>query len=143
MPGEGAQAKICVPVAGDAAAFVGDNRKLLVCKLEEVPEISRGRGVILQRYQDGGLADARPLVGLPAGIAATVNLMPFNPWPGSGFECSRRVCIERFAWVLPDAGYASPVREPRGRDILAACGQLRSESLRARRKPHADAVEAS
>ncbi len=55
-----------------------------------------------------------------------------HPWPGSNFECSSRAQIERFAHVLLDAGYASPVREPRGRDILAACGQLKSESERLR-----------
>jgi 23S rRNA (adenine2503-C2)-methyltransferase len=76
------------------------------------------------------LADANALVRLLSGIPAKVNLIPFNPWPGSSFECSSRNQIERFAQVLLAAGYASPVREPRGRDILAACGQLRSDSLR-------------
>jgi 23S rRNA (adenine2503-C2)-methyltransferase len=80
-------------------------------------------------------ADARALVRLLAGLPAKVNLIPFNPWPGSSFECSPRARIERFARILMDAGYASPVREPRGRDIMAACGQLRSDSLR-RRKLH-------
>jgi 23S rRNA (adenine2503-C2)-methyltransferase len=75
-------------------------------------------------------AEARELVRLLKGIPAKVNLIPFNPWPGSSFECSSRAQIERFAQVLLGAGYASPVREPRGRDILAACGQLRSDSLR-------------
>ncbi|MBV9523440.1 MAG: DNA topoisomerase IV subunit A, partial [Alphaproteobacteria bacterium] len=59
VPGEGALARICTPVAGDAVALIGENRKLLICKIEEIPEMSRGRGVILQRYKDGGLADAK------------------------------------------------------------------------------------
>ncbi len=59
VPGEGAQARICLPATGDAVALLGDNRKLLVCKLDEIPEMSRGRGVILQRYKEGGLADAK------------------------------------------------------------------------------------
>ena len=80
------------------------------------------------------LADARELVRLVQGIPAKINLIPFNPWPGSSYECSDWAQIERFADVVNNAGYASPVRTPRGRDMLAACGQLRSESekLRAR-----------
>jgi 23S rRNA (adenine2503-C2)-methyltransferase len=85
--------------------------------------------VMLKGVNDS-LADANALVRLLSGIPAKVNLIPFNPWPGSSFECSSRTQIERFAQVLLAAGYASPVREPRGRDILAACGQLRSDSLR-------------
>jgi 23S rRNA (adenine2503-C2)-methyltransferase len=85
--------------------------------------------VMLKGINDS-LADARGLVRLLDGLPAKVNLIPFNPWPGSGFECSSRAQIDRFAQVVMDAGYPSPVREPRGRDILAACGQLRSDSLR-------------
>src|SRR5205814_6555806 len=59
VPGEGAQAKICLPLDGDVVALLGDNRKLLICRLTEIPEMSRGRGVMLQRYKDGGLADAK------------------------------------------------------------------------------------
>jgi 23S rRNA (adenine2503-C2)-methyltransferase len=72
--------------------------------------------------------DARELVRLIAGIPAKVNLIPFNPWPGSTFKTSGSGAIERFAKIVMDAGFASPVRSPRGRDILAACGQLRTES---------------
>jgi 23S rRNA (adenine2503-C2)-methyltransferase len=75
-------------------------------------------------------AEARALVRLIAGIPAKVNLIPFNPWPGSTFETSTRAAIDRFAQIVMDAGFASPVRTPRGRDILAACGQLRTESRR-------------
>ena len=79
-------------------------------------------------------AEAKALVRLLKGIPAKINLIPFNPWPGSRYECSDWDTIERFSEIVFDAGYASPVRTPRGRDILAACGQLksRSEKLRAR-----------
>ena len=76
--------------------------------------------------------DARELVRLIAGIPAKVNLIPFNPWPGSTFETSTHAAIDRFAQIVMDAGFSSPVRSPRGRDILAACGQLRTESRRER-----------
>jgi len=78
------------------------------------------------------LADARGLVKLLAGIPAKINLIPFNPWPGTRYECSEWGQIEKFADLVNEAGYASPVRTPRGRDILAACGQLKSESLKLR-----------
>ncbi len=79
-------------------------------------------------------AEAKALVRLLKGLPAKINLIPFNPWPGSDFECSDWKTIERFSEIVFNAGYASPVRTPRGRDILAACGQLKSESekLRAR-----------
>ena len=79
-------------------------------------------------------AEARALVRLLRGIPAKINLIPFNPWPGTIYECSDWEAIERFSDIVFDAGYASPVRTPRGRDILAACGQLKSETekLRAR-----------
>ncbi len=76
------------------------------------------------------LAEARDLVSLLKGVPAKINLIPFNPWPGSPYECSDWETIEEFAEVLNRAGYASPIRTPRGRDILAACGQLRSESVK-------------
>lgn len=78
------------------------------------------------------MADARALVRLLDGIPAKINLIPFNPWPGSAYECSTWGQIERFADVVNRAGYASPVRTPRGRDILAACGQLKSTSEKQR-----------
>ena len=79
-------------------------------------------------------ADARELVRLLKGIPAKINLIPFNPWPGAPYECSDWGRIEKFSDIVFNAGYASPVRTPRGRDILAACGQLKSETekLRAR-----------
>lgn len=87
--------------------------------------------VMLQGINDS-LAEARALVKMLAGIPAKINLIPFNPWPETKYECSSWETIERFAEVVNKAGYASPVRTPRGRDILAACGQLRSESVKLR-----------
>jgi 23S rRNA (adenine2503-C2)-methyltransferase len=78
-------------------------------------------------------AEARALVRLLAGIPAKVNLIPFNPWPGAPFERSTEAAIARFSQIVFDAGYASPVRTPRGQDIMAACGQLKSASQKARR----------
>jgi 23S rRNA (adenine2503-C2)-methyltransferase len=79
------------------------------------------------------VAEARKLVQLIRGIPAKINLIPFNPWPGSPYECSTPQAISAFAEVVYRAGYASPVRTPRGRDILAACGQLKSMSVRQRK----------
>lgn len=75
-------------------------------------------------------AEARELARLLEGIPAKVNLIPFNPWPGSEFESSSPTAIQRFSDILYEAGFSAPVRTPRGQDILAACGQLRSESRR-------------
>jgi 23S rRNA (adenine2503-C2)-methyltransferase len=77
-------------------------------------------------------ADARTLARLVAGLPAKFNLIPFNPWPGAPFECSSPRAMNRFAAILNDAGYSAPIRVPRGRDIMAACGQLRSASERER-----------
>lgn len=75
-------------------------------------------------------ADARGLLKLIKGIPSKINLIPFNPWPGSNFECSTDKAIKKFAKILEDAGYTAPIRTPRGQDIFAACGQLKSESQR-------------
>jgi 23S rRNA (adenine2503-C2)-methyltransferase len=83
------------------------------------------------------VADARELVRLIAGIPAKVNLIPFNPWPGSAYETSSGAAIDRFANIVMDAGFSSPVRAPRGRDILAACGQLRTDSQPEKHRPAA------
>jgi 23S rRNA (adenine2503-C2)-methyltransferase len=87
--------------------------------------------VMLKGVNDG-LSEARELVRLIAGIPAKINLIPFNPWPGAPYECSDWTQIEKFAEIVNRAGYASPVRTPRGRDIMAACGQLKSESVKER-----------
>lgn len=85
--------------------------------------------VMLKGVNDS-LEDAKGLVQLLKGIPAKINLIPFNPWPGSDYECSDWEQIEKFAEFINANGYASPIRTPRGRDILAACGQLKSESER-------------
>ena len=87
--------------------------------------------VMLKGVNDS-LADARELVRVIRGIPAKINLIPFNPWPGAPYECSDWEQIEKFAEIVNRAGYASPVRTPRGRDIMAACGQLKSESVKQR-----------
>lgn len=85
--------------------------------------------VMLKGVNDS-IVDAKQLIKLLRGIPAKINLIPFNPWPGSPFECSSWETIEKFGSVINDAGYASPIRTPRGRDIMAACGQLKSASIR-------------
>ena len=88
-------------------------------------------------------AEARELVRLLRGVPAKVNLIPFNPWPGAPYECSSDAAIAAFSDIVFAAGYSAPVRTPRGRDILAACGQLNSASVKARRgerTPEAAAV---
>jgi 23S rRNA (adenine2503-C2)-methyltransferase len=96
------------------------------------PGLSNARRITLEYVMLKGindsLADARALVRLIKGIPAKINLIPFNPWPGSKYECSDWQQIEKFSEIVFNAGYASPVRTPRGRDILAACGQLKSAS---------------
>ena len=87
---------------------------------------------VMLRDVNDTVADAKRLVKLLSGIPAKVNLIPFNPWPGTAYECSTWDTIENFAEILNNAGYASPVRTPRGRDIMAACGQLKSESMKVR-----------
>ena len=87
--------------------------------------------VMLKNVNDS-VAEAKELVRLLKGIPAKINLIPFNPWPGAIHECSDWDQIERFAKIVNQAGYASPIRTPRGRDIFAACGQLKSESQRLR-----------
>ena len=114
------------------------NKKYPIAELMEAcrnyPGLSNARRItfeyVMLKGVNDSLAEARALVRLLAGIPAKINLIPFNPWPGTRYECSDWETIERFADVVNRAGYASPVRTPRGRDILAACGQLRSESQR-------------
>ena len=100
------------------------------------PGLSNARRVTFEYVMLKGVNDspeeARALVRLLKGVPAKINLIPFNPWPGSDYACSDWGTIERFAAILNKAGYASPIRTPRGRDILAACGQLKSESEKLR-----------
>ncbi len=88
--------------------------------------------VMLRGVNDSD-ADARALVRLLGGVPAKVNLIPFNPWPGAPYECSSNARIASFARIVNDGGLSAPVRRPRGRDILAACGQLRSDTVGKRR----------
>ena len=111
-------------------------RVLQACR--DYPGASNARRITFEYVMLKGVndtpAEARALVRLLKGVPAKINLIPFNPWPGSPYECSDWETIERFSEIVFNAGYASPVRTPRGRDILAACGQLKSETekLRAR-----------
>jgi 23S rRNA (adenine2503-C2)-methyltransferase len=108
----------------------------LMAGIRAYPGLSNARRVTFEYVMLKGVNDspeeARALLKLIEGIPAKVNLIPFNPWPGTDYECSDWKTIERFAAILNKAGYASPIRTPRGRDILAACGQLKSESEKVR-----------
>jgi len=116
------------------------NKKYPIAELIEAcrtyPGASNARRItfeyVMLKGVNDSLADARALVKLVAGIPAKINLIPFNPWPGAPYECSDWSQIEKFAEIVNRAGYASPVRTPRGRDIMAACGQLKSESVKER-----------
>src|SRR5215467_11645079 len=116
------------------------NKKYPIAELMDAcrnyPGVSNARRITFEYVMLKGvndtLADARGLVKLVAGIPAKINLIPFNPWPGAPYECSDWTTIEKFAEIVNRAGYASPVRTPRGRDIMAACGQLKSESIKER-----------
>ena len=107
----------------------------------DYPGLSNARRITFEYVMLKGVndsnADARELVRLLKGIPAKINLIPFNPWPGSQYDCSDWERIEEFSEIVYRAGYASPVRTPRGRDILAACGQLKSETEKAA-GPHPD-----
>ena len=98
--------------------------------------------VMLKGVNDSD-ADARRLLALLKSIPAKVNLIPFNPWPGSPYECSEWERMERFAEIINDGGLAAPIRTPRGRDILAACGQLKSASERLRARKRQAAAQAA
>ena len=120
------------------------NRKYPIAKLLEAcrnyPGVSNARRItfeyVMLKGVNDSLDDAKALVKLLKGIPAKINLIPFNPWPGSKYECSDWEQIEKFSEYIFNAGYSSPVRTPRGRDILAACGQLKSatEKLSARER---------
>ena len=109
----------------------------LLAACRDYPGASNARRITFEYVMLKGVndspAEARALVKLLEGIPAKVNLIPFNPWPGAPFECSSDEAIEKFGDIVNAAGYASPVRTPRGRDILAACGQLKSDSIRLRK----------
>src|SRR5882672_1118655 len=120
------------------------NRKYKIAQLLDAcrnyPGVSNARRItfeyVMLKGVNDSLDDAKKLVKLLEGIPAKINLIPFNPWPGSQYECSDWETIEKFSEYVFNAGYSSPVRTPRGRDILAACGQLKSatEKLSARER---------
>ena len=114
------------------------NKKFPISELldacRDYPGLSNAKRItfeyVMLKGVNDSLSDAKELVRLLKGIPAKINLIPFNPWPGSSYECSNWEQIETFADFINANGYASPIRTPRGRDILAACGQLKSESER-------------
>jgi 23S rRNA (adenine2503-C2)-methyltransferase len=121
----------------------------LMAAVRAYPGASNARRVTFEYVMLKGVndspAEAKALVKLMQGVPAKINLIPFNPWPGSPYQCSDWSTIETFAAILNRGGYASPIRTPRGRDILAACGQLKSESekLRASARRRAPAAPAA
>ncbi len=127
------------------------NRKyplaMLLDACRNYPGLSNARRItfeyVMLKNVNDSPAEARELVRLLKGIPAKVNLIPFNPWPGAPFECSDDAAIKRFSDIVFDAGYASPVRTPRGQDIMAACGQLKSASTKKRRSEIATEAGAS
>ena len=108
----------------------------LIEAIRAYPDLSNAKRVTFEYVMLKGVndspAEARALVRLLKGVPSKINLIPFNPWPGSPYECSDWDTIETFADIVNRAGYASPIRTPRGRDIFAACGQLKSESVKQR-----------
>ena len=114
------------------------NKKYPIAELMEAcrtyPVASNARRITFEYVMLKGVndspAEARDLVRLLKGLPAKINLIPFNPWPGTDHECSDWATIETFADIVNRAGYASPIRTPRGRDIFAACGQLKSATER-------------
>lgn len=117
------------------------NKKYPLAELIEAcrnyPGLSNARRItfeyVMLKDINDSLEDAKRLVQLLKGVPAKINLIPFNPWPGTNYQCSDWAQIEKFADFINSAGFASPIRTPRGRDILAACGQLKSESERMRK----------
>jgi 23S rRNA (adenine2503-C2)-methyltransferase len=111
--------------------------KELMLACQTYPGSSNARRITFEYVMLDGVndskADAKALLKLVKNIPAKFNLIPFNPWPGSIYECSKRETIQQFSNILLDGGYSAPIRVPRGRDIMAACGQLKSESERQRR----------
>ncbi|MFN6979344.1 MAG: 23S rRNA (adenine(2503)-C(2))-methyltransferase RlmN, partial [Gemmobacter sp.] len=122
-------------------ALVPINRKwniaALLAALRDYPRLSNSERITFEYVMLDGVndsdADARRLVRLIAGIPAKINLIPFNEWPGAPYRRPDWARIEAFADIIYKAGYASPIRTPRGEDIMAACGQLKSASEKARR----------
>ena len=127
------------------------NKKYPIAQLmqacRDYPTLSNARRItfeyVMLKDVNDSPADARALIRLIKGIPAKVNLIPFNPWPGAPYERSTQASIDAFSDIVFNAGYASPVRTPRGEDIMAACGQLKSESVKLRRSARDAAASAA
>lgn len=127
------------------------NKKYPIAQLmqacRDYPTLSNARRItfeyVMLKDVNDSAADARALIKLIKGIPAKVNLIPFNPWPGAPYERSTQESIDAFSDIVFNAGYASPVRTPRGEDIMAACGQLKSESVKLRRSARDAAASAA
>ena len=122
------------------------NLEALLDALRDYPKVSNSERITFEYVMLKGVndtdEDAHRLVELIKGIPAKVNLIPFNPWPGAPYERSSNNRINAFAEIVYQAGYASPVRKPRGEDIFAACGQLKSATERSRKSRKEIAAEA-
>ena len=122
------------------------NLEALLDALRDYPKVSNSERITFEYVMLKGVndtdEDAHRLVELIKGIPAKVNLIPFNPWPGAPYQRSSNNRINAFAEIIYKAGYASPVRKPRGEDIFAACGQLKSATERARKSRKEIAAEA-
>ena len=142
--GERTQAMLAVSLHATSDALrdvlVPINRRYplaeLMAAVKAYPGLSNAKRVTFEYVMLKGVndspADAHALVRLIRGVPAKINLIPFNPWPGAPYECSDPAAIDAFGAIVNRAGYAAPVRKPRGRDILAACGQLKSDSEKMR-----------
>jgi len=121
------------------------NIEALLDALREYPKASNSERITFEYVMLKGVndsdEDARRLVQLIKGIPAKINLIPFNEWPGSPYERSSNNRIRAFADIVFNAGYSSPVRKPRGEDIMAACGQLKSESERIKKSRKGTATD--
>ena len=113
------------------------NLEELINTCRNYPKLSNSRRItweyVMLKDINDSEDDAKNLVKLISGIPSKINLIPFNPWPGSLFETSTNRKIDNFAKIIMDAGFASPIRKPRGQDIYAACGQLKSETEKIRK----------
>ena len=123
-------------MAGSSLLTLLDDIATLLDALRDYPKLSNSERITFEYVMLDGIndsdEDARRLVKLIRGIPAKINLIPFNEWPGAPYRRSPEARIRAFADIIYKAGYASPIRTPRGEDIMAACGQLKSETVRAR-----------
>jgi 23S rRNA (adenine2503-C2)-methyltransferase len=121
------------------------NIETLLSELRAYPKLSNSERITFEYVMLKGVndsdADARRLLRLIKGIPAKINLIPFNEWPGAPYQRSDRARIKAFSDIIFNAGYASPIRRPRGEDIMAACGQLKSATERARKSRKEIAAE--